>query len=437
MAYDNDKSGSRSTFGLLFYLNTSKRKKSGNCPIMVRITVDGKSTAIGLRLECRPEEWVAKLGRTAGVNRVLDDINKKIDKQEETIVSLYKEMAYSEGYVTAETLRNALRRHDADKERNTLMQEYLCFLEERKKAVGITMKRGTYVHNLAAFSHLKAFLKSSYGSEDVPFSKVDYPMIEAFDRYLKVEKRMKPASVKINILPFSMTVQRAVHKGWIRQNPFTGYSYERGTSIRKWLSYGDVGKLMQVTLSNPMELFVRDMFIFSVFTGISFVDLTNLKQVNLERQADGSLWIVLDRQKTGTPSYIPLLPIPLQIIDRYKHSAFAGEGGKVFRVQSHRSLSTYLKRISDKACLDKNLTFHAARHTFATLCLTEGVPIETLSLILGHTSITTTQIYGKITRIKLDEDMSLLQERIKGKYSLADTGGNASGDVNEQTSIEP
>lgn len=160
---------------------------------------------------------------------------------------------------------------------------------------------------------------------------------------------------------------------------------------------------------------------FSTFTGITFIDLENLKHTNIQAMEDGSLWIVLNRQKTGTASYIPLLDIPKQILERYKDSEFAGTEGRVFKLQHHVCMNWQLKRLAKAANIDKRLTFHMSRFTFATtVCLTQGVPIESLSQMMGHLSIKTTQIYAEVTRTKIDEDMTNLAKTIESKYDLSD-----------------
>jgi site-specific recombinase XerD len=167
--------------------------------------------------------------------------------------------------------------------------------------------------------------------------------------------------------------------------------------------------------------FNRDMFLFSTFTGLSYSDLKNLQHIHFQQQVDGSRWIYLNRKKTGTPSFIPLLDIPLQIIDKYKNTKFSGKDGYVFKMQTKENLNLQLKKIAQIAHIDKVLTFHQSRHSFATsVCLTNGVPIESLSQMMGHLSIKTTQIYAKVTRTKLNEDMTNLEKRIEGKYTLAD-----------------
>ena len=155
------------------------------------------------------------------------------------------------------------------------------------------------------------------------------------------------------------------------------------------------------------------------FTGLAYVDLKNLRHDNIVRKEDGKQWIVLNRQKTGSTSYIPLLDIPLRLIEKYWDTAFAGFTGKVFRLCTIENADIQLKKIAKAANIDKLLTYHMARHSYATLCLSMGVPIETISQTLGHRSISTTQIYADITRTKINEDMTNLAERIEGRYELS------------------
>lgn len=409
----------RSTFGILFYLNTSKTKKSGKCPIVGRITVDGKSTTFSTGLDILPEQWDAKSGLAVGKSKEANGINQQIEKYQTEITEHYKTLVNDSGYVTTESLKNALRGIGLNQ--NTVMQEYVSLVEEKRKSIGIRIEASTYPIYPTALSHFKDFLREKYSVDDIPFGKVDVAMIEALAYYLKIDLRMTPRTVKTNMVPFRTIVKRAFHKGMIRQDPFFDYVPERIMPKRPWLTNDEITWLMNVHTKHASWNFTRDMFIFSTFTGITFIDLENLKHTNIQAMEDGSLWIVLNRQKTGTASYIPLLDIPKQILERYKDSEFAGTEGRVFKLQHHVCMNWQLKRLAKAANIDKRLTFHMSRFTFATtVCLTQGVPIESLSQMMGHLSIKTTQIYAEVTRTKIDEDMTNLAKTIESKYDLSD-----------------
>ena len=410
----------RSTFSIFFYPNTSKVKKSGTCPIVGRITVDGKNTTFSTGLEIMPDDWDNQSGTAKGQSKESVSINKQIDKFRNEISSHYNNMVNNNGYVTAEALKNALRGIGIN--RNTLMQEFAELLDEKQRSIGIRITESTFPVYTNAYRHMKEFLQEKYNLTDIPFGKIDTPFVEAYFHYLKIDLKMTARSVKTNMNPFRQAVVRACNKGVLRQNPFFDFVPERVIPKRPWLSNDEIQRIMQAKLKIATWRFTRDMFIFSTFTGIAIIDLRNLKHSNIQEMEDGSQWIILDRQKTGTTSYIPLLDIPKQILERYRDTEFAGTDGKVFTLQTHVNMNWQLKRIAKAADIDKRLTFHMSRFSFATtVCLTQGVPIESLSQMMGHLSIKTTQIYAEVTRTKINEDMTNLAKAIEGKYDLSNT----------------
>lgn len=406
----------RSTFAILFYLNTSKRKKSGNCPIMGRISVDGKSSAFSTGLELSPEYWDAKQGIATGKSKEETNINRQIENYRAELIRYYKTLLDSKSYITAEILKNAIK--GIGIRQNTLIQEFAALVEEKRQSVGILIVQTTYTHLNRAYRHLKEFVQYKYGVTDIPFTQVDFDFIESYVYYLKINLQFNPNSTNNTIKPLRKVVMRALNKGLMHQDPFFGYRPQRITITRKWLSMDEIERLMQIDMKHESSNFIRDMFLFSTFTGLAYVDLKNLRHDNIVRQENGKQWIVLNRQKTGSVSNIPLLDIPLRLIEKYRNTAFAGLDGKVFRLRTIENADIQLKKIAQAANIDKRLTYHMARHSYATLCLSMGVPIETISQTLGHKSISTTQIYAEITRTKINEDMTNLAERIEGKYEL-------------------
>ena len=407
----------RSTFSILFYLNTSKKKKSGKCPLVGRITVDGKSTAFSTGLELLPEQWDSKQGLATGKSKEETDINKQIKQYRADLTGYYKTLLETKSYITAETLKNALLRNTLHK--NTLMQEFAELIEEKRQAVGILITSSTYQKYGQVYRLLKKFLSEKYELSDIPFEQVDYSFIEAYDYYMKVNLQYVPKTVTFFMKPMRTIVKRALNKGLLLQNPFFNYRPERPISKRRWLSMDEIEKLLQVRMKKDSANFVRDMFLFSTFTGIAHADMVNLRHDNIHRQEDGSLWITLNRQKTGSVSHIPMLDIPLRIMEKYRNTDFAGRDGKVFKMTTVENMDVQLKKIAKAAGITQRLCYHMSRHSFATsVCLSQGVPIETLSQMMGHQDIATTQIYAEITRTKINEDMSKLAETIQGKYEL-------------------
>lgn len=407
----------RSTFGVLFYLNTSKVKKSGKCPVVGRITVDGKNTAFSTGLELFPEQWDAKRGAAKGNTKEEVTANKQIDGCRSDLMKHYNTLLENKSYITAEVLKNALQGFDS--KQNLLMRELAALVEEKRQSMGILITKSGFKRYEMAYRHLKDFLQEKNNVADIPFAQVDFAFVEAFAYYMKVGLQFSACTVNKYIRVLRKVVMRGKNKGLVFQDPFFDYRPEPEMSKRKWLSVEEIKSLMRVKTERPMETFVRDLFIFSTFTGIAYADLENLSQENIQRQEDGTLCITLNRQKTGSFSFIPLLDIPKRIMEKYQGTPFAGTDGKIFKTCTLTNADLLLKKITQAAGLDKRLTYHMSRHSFATLCLSMGVPIETVSKMLGHQSIDTTQIYAKITRTKLNEDMTNLAGRIKGKYQLA------------------
>lgn len=404
----------RSTFKYLFYINRNKTKKNGLCPVMGRITLDGGISQFSTGLETAPELWDAKTGQSTGkslhelkVNRELKEISKAIEAH-------YTRMVENDGYITAERVKNAVL--GIAKESTTLLKEFEEATEEVKRSVGINHSKATYKSYVNSYMNLSRFIKEKYKKEDMPFIQLEYSFIEDYDLYLKTEKRMATGSVLQHIVFLRKMVKRAMNKGIITRNPFFGYTPDQPVSKHKWLSSEEIEKIMTVHIDKAGVAFVRDMFIFGVFTGLAYSDIKKLRQEQILTDSSCNQWISIKRQKTGSESLVPLLDIPKEIIKKYEGT---GEGGKVFKMVSMSVVCEYLKKIVNLCKLDKRITFHQSRHSFGTtVCLSQGVPIETLSQMMGHRNIKTTQIYAEITGAKIEEDMQMLSRKIGDKYQL-------------------
>ena len=404
----------RSTFSVLFYINRSKAKKSGKCPILGRISIDGENTAFSTGLDILPVEWNANLGKTINNNAV----NQQISELKTEIESHYRTMLETKGFVTAEILKNAVR--GIGTHQNSVMQDFAAFLDEKKRSIDIRVSENTFTQYQKGYRHLQTYLQNKLEVSDIPFGKVDIAFIEDYVYYLKIDLQLAPMSVRSFLAPFRTVVRRAFHKGLMRQYPFFGYVHEKEVHKRKYLQGKELERLMKTNLKGTSSNFVRDMFLFSCFTGLSYSDLKNLRCNHIQQHIDGSRWIVLHRQKSKVASYIPILPFAEQVLSKYRSTKFSGTEDYVFKMRTKENFNVQLKKIAKVAKIDKRLTFHMSRHTYATtVCLNNGVPIESLSQMLGHTSIKTTQIYAQVTRTKINEDMTNLERRIEGRYKLA------------------
>lgn len=406
----------RSTFKHLFYINRQKTKKNGLCPVMGRITLDGEVVQFSTGLETNPNLWDAKAGRSTGKTAHEVNLNRELQSLSSAIEGHYTKIVEKDGYVTAERVKNAVM--GIAKEPTTLLKELEEATEEIRKAVGVTHTIATYRSYVNAYMNLSRFIREKYGKEDIAFSRLEYSFIEEYDLYLKIDQRMATGSVMQHMVFMRKLVKRAMNKGIITRNPFFGYVPDQPQTTRKWLSNEEIEKVMTTRIDHPSVAFVRDMFIFGTFTGLSYIDIKNLRKDQILTDSKGNQWIDIKRQKTGSNSFVPLLDIPKEIIKKYEGT---GEGDKVFKMLCMNVVCTYTKRIGKLCGLNRHLTFHQSRHSFGTtVCLSQGIPIETLSQMMGHRNIKTTQIYAEVTGAKIEEDMQSLSRKIESKYQLQD-----------------
>jgi len=251
--------------------------------------------------------------------------------------------------------------------------------------------------------------------EDIALDKLNLNFIDAYDFYLRVDRQMKQSTIVGHLIILKKMIHRAVHQGILKGDPFVNYIAEQPEKQCRHLKSEEIDKIMQTHIASKKVCHTRDMFVFSCFTGLAYSDIRNLSQRNITTQLDGSLWISIKRQKTKGECNIRLLDIPKQIIHKYRNDC---KGDKVFNMISLVCICRNLEKIA-VLCGIEHITFHMARHNFGThITLSQGVPIETVSRMMGHRSISTTQIYAKITNKKVNEDMKLLSERIIDKYAV-------------------
>lgn len=407
----------RSTFNILFYINRNKIKKNGKCPIMGRITVDGKQTQFSLKEDTDPSLWSVDKGCSTGKDKTSKELNLKLEQYRNDLKSLYNKLVEDEVYITAESLKNALL-NTSNKE-VMLLEEFKAHNAEYYKGIGVTKSRTTYYCYEHAYKSLKKFLSQKYGLEDIAFKQLHYSFIEDFEFFLSVNLKFAPNTVFNVIMKLKRIVHRAINKEIIRKNPFADFRIKPVETNRKWLSKNELDKIMQTPMKDKNTEFTRIMFIFATFTGLAFADLYNLKHKHISTDSNGITWIRIKRRKTGTESIIPLLAIPLRIILKYGNSAKENKSNsKVFNMPYYAQIRFCLNEIKTITNL-KSLKFHTARHCYATqICLSNGVPIESLSRMLGHKNINTTQIYAKVTNRKIDEDMQALEKRLGDTYQL-------------------
>ena len=398
----------RSTFKTLFYINRSKQKKNGKCPIMGRITIDGEQVQYSTGKEIVPDLWDCHKGRCKGTGEEIKEINRYLQAKEELSKAKYQELVWQRGYITAELLKRELI--EKDKPKGLLLEEARLFIEDKRPCVGITVAKPTFANYIYAAQLIESYLREHLGLEDIRYSQLNYGFIEGLDFYLKSEHKLSLATIQIVVIFLRKLIGIGQQKKYIRIDPFVDYKAELPHRIRRYLTTEELQRVLQTPIIDKQFERVRQLFLFCAFTGLARVDMQRLKPKHIIRNADGTEEIRIKRQKTDVEAIIPLLPIARQILSLYIKDKKADE--LIFPNLTVRKASFACVNIGQICRIEKGLTFHMARHTFSTtICLSNGISMETLSKMLGHSNIGTTQIYGKITDHKIQEGMTALTDR--------------------------
>lgn len=407
-----------------FYLKRESRLEKANVgenvtyPIIGKIIIGNSIAQFGSKLSVPENLWNVKSGRAIGKSRIAIELNREINKINLLIHSHYKEILHRTGKVSATEVKNAFQ--GIVTAQKTLLVHFKDMAEEFRQRIGIDRSVNTYPKYNVAYKNLKRFLNEKYHIQDIPLNQLDLPFIEAYDFYLRVERKLKEESIVSIVALLLKAVRIALHRNMITYPPFLGYKLGKPEFQQHSLSAEEFERLISTPLKSTSQSFIRDLFVFAAFTGLSFIDLKQLTWKDIVTEEDGSLWISMSRQKTDIPFNVKLLDIPTRIMEKYRGISGTGKDDTVFNVLSHRRISDALKVIAKHCNIITNVSFHVARHCFASqLCLSQGVPIESVSRMMGHRNIQTTQRYARVNNEKIGNDMKQLSQRLAGKFNLA------------------
>ena len=406
----------RSTFKVLFYVKRQS-EKSGQVPVMGRITINGTMSQFSCKLSVRSSLWDAKANKAAGRSLESQRINEKLENIKTDIGKQYQRLCDRDSYVTAEKVRNAfLGMGDDCRLLLQTFDEYLAGFLER---VGKDRAYSSYDNYRKRRNRLASFLEYEYHVKDIAFKELKREFVEKFVVYLSTVKGLASGTIHSTLKKLKLMTYTAYKNGWIPADPFAGFYVKAEYSERRYLSASELQAVMDVRLPNYRTGINRDAFVFCAFTGLSHVDVVKLTHADIYTDDNGDRWIIDRRQKTGTQFRVKLLPVAAMLYDRYKDMHLSGD--RVFPLKgTYNTLNMSLRHVARHAGLSFNPTIHMARHTFATtVTLTQGVPLETVSKMLGHKRITTTQIYAKITNDKIGQDMTALSEKLNGIFKVA------------------
>lgn len=398
----------QSTFKILFYLRSNHVNKDGTSAIIVRVSIDGERQDWSTKLACEPERWDGKAGKATGRSSKSFEINNRLQDIQTILTNHFYDIQRRHGFVTAEIVRNAYM--GITQREESLLKLYEQHLEDTKKLIGLSKANPTYQKYERMYRRVVEFMKKKYNITDIPLREIKYQFIVDLEFFLRTEYGYSQNTTYKCMKFFKQVINKAIRAGLITVDPFNGYKISVQRVDRGFLSEDDLKKMMEKEFASKRLEQVRDIFVFACFTGLAYIDLANLRVDNIQKMFDGRLWIVTHRQKTNTKVTVPLLTPAIKILKKYEGKYLDGQ---LLPIINNQKLNCYLKEIADICGIEKNLTFHLARHTFATtMTLGKGVPIESVSKMLGHTNIQTTQIYARITNEKISHDMENLAKNL-------------------------
>jgi len=401
-----------STFSVLFWVY-GKRAVNNKANIYVRLTKNGKRVNISLKKKIEIATWDEKTQRASGKDKNSRILNLYLNEVQSKIYRIYEDFKKEEKSFTSQMV---IARFLGEDKKRFSFQNLIDYYNEKMQH---KLHKNTMGQYKTSQRYMLEYILKEYEETDIFLSKLDYSFVIGFEDFLR-SYIPKPGQSKIgnntamkHIKSLRRMVTLAYRMGWVDRDPFINFKMKIEKKEREFLTSEELQSIEDLNSSIERLVVVKDLFVFSCYTGVSYSDIIELKGNNIVIGIDGTPWIMADRVKTGTPFKIPLLRQAESLVDKYKDSLRTQSSMTLLPRLSNQKLNSYLKEIADLCGIKKNLTFHMARHTFATtVTLSNGVPIETVSKLLGHTKLATTQIYARVIEKKVSEDMALLKMKI-------------------------
>ena len=398
----------RNTFRILFYAKKKAPLRNGELPLMGRITIDGRRAHFSTRLSVPARLWETASGRAVGRSAVANRINDSLANIRFRMEKSYETLLAEQGYASPQAVK--ARFFGRDLEGMTLLAFFRQHNDEFARMVGVSRSKSSLYKYRCVYTHLAAFIREHYKCDDLSFRELDRTFIVDFHAWIRREPALRTNTAWVYMTALKHILMLARGVGYMQRDLFLNYKLHCESVVRNYLSEEEILELMRLSLDEPELRLIRDAYIFSCFTGLSYVDLRDLRPENLRRERN-EVWICTRRRKTGTEVNIRLFSVPQSILLRYGPTPC---GERIFNLPTNGHCNACLRRIVSRTRIGRRLTFHTARHTFATtITLSQGMAIETISKLLGHTNIRTTQIYATITRGRLGGELDRLSHRLE------------------------
>jgi len=400
------------SFGLFFFLKQPKNETTIERYVYLRITVDGIARELSTKRQWDPSRWSQDTGRATGskedarsLNTYLDIFSNQVYQAKQTLIEARKT-------ISAEAVKNLLTGRGEAK--RMILEVFKDHNAQMKALVGSEFAPATLTRYKTAHDHTASFIKWKYGQDDLDILQLNYEFVTDFTFWLKTERKCGHNAAVKYVGNLKKIILDCIKKGWLQNDPFANFKLNRKEVDRVALTTEELKCIAKKDFGNERLNNVKDIFLFSCYTGLAYIDVYNLRRSEIVDGLGNSKWIATKRQKTDSATRLPLLAEAMAIMKKYQDHPKCISKDLVLPVLTNQKMNSYLKEIADQCKIDKTLTFHIARHTFATtVTLSNGVPIETVSKMLGHKSLKQTQHYAKIVDLKISQDMRELQKKLK------------------------
>lgn len=413
------------TFSLLFYLKKPKDYKGGLLFIYARITINGKRAEFTSGIKCDPEKWNSEGGKPLGYTEESKSLTKYLDTIKGKVYEAHNRLIITNANITAESLKSAYFGEYGETAKVIGILEVFQDHNNKVEALlGKDFAPGTLERYKTSLKHTRDFIFWKYKLTDYDIKKINHGFITEYEFYLRSQRNCTNNTAIKYIKNFGKIVRICIANDWIDRNPFANFKVKLKEIERVFLSKEELAAVENKVFNTKRLNQIRDIFVFSCYTGLAYADVKKLDKSQIAIGIDGEKWIYTNRQKTDTRSNIPILPTAQAILDKYANDIECINKNKLFPVLSNQKMNEYLKEVATLCGIDKDFTYHTARHTFATtVTLNNGVPIESVSKMLGHKDLKTTQHYAKILDSKVSGDMKLLREKFKTQtINVSETG---------------
>jgi site-specific recombinase XerD len=406
---------------ILFYSKTSKKNKDGLVPIYLRVTINGVRFEQTTQRYISPEKWSVDTGHAKGNTEEARSVNSFLDALKQRVYTYQKEIIMEGLPVDAANFR--IKWLGIKEKVFTLLEVFKKHNDQMFELIGSDCSKATHGKYKTTYDHTKAFLEWKYQLKDIEVQKLTYNFMTEFEFYLKSKQKCNHNTTIKYLSNLKKIVGVCIKNGWVAKDPFFGFKMSKKEVVRQFLTQEEIQVVISKDFGNDRLNQVRDIFVFSCYTGLAYIDAQRLKRADIGIGMDGEKWLFTNRKKTDSPTRVPLLPPVIEILNRYATHPTCISRDCLLPVPSNVKLNAYLKEVADICGINKHLTFHIARHTFATtVTLNNGVPIETVSQMLGHKSIKVTQLYAKILDRRVSNDMNVLRNKFAENTSQKKVG---------------